>query len=116
MAKRVDYSLLVHRAHNLLKGVAEAHEYYTIKMFHHCLNFSVPWYGKVYQNCQASANLPLMKQTRIKDAFSISKNIFTFIFSLYINMKATCLNRNSGSWRSLAEYSRISALKSIHFA
>jgi hypothetical protein len=41
MAKRVDYSLLVHRAHNLLKGVAEAYEYYTIKMFYYKEHFTV---------------------------------------------------------------------------
>jgi hypothetical protein len=41
MAKRVDYSLLVHRAHNLLKGVAEAYEHYTIKMFFHKEHFTV---------------------------------------------------------------------------
>ena len=32
MAKRVDYSLLIYRAYNLLKGVAEAYEYYIIKI------------------------------------------------------------------------------------
>jgi hypothetical protein len=32
----------VHRAHNLLKGVAEAYEYYTMKIFHHEEHFTVP--------------------------------------------------------------------------
>jgi hypothetical protein len=41
MAKRIDCSLLVYRAYNLLKGVAEAYEYYTIKIFTYKEYFTV---------------------------------------------------------------------------
>jgi hypothetical protein len=34
MAEGGDYSLHVHRAYNLLKGMAEAHEHCTIEMYH----------------------------------------------------------------------------------
>jgi hypothetical protein len=33
MAKGGDYNLHVHRAYNLLKGVAEAYKHYTIKIY-----------------------------------------------------------------------------------
>ena len=56
MAKRVDYSLLVHRAYNLLKGVAEAIDYCTTKMYYSrtigCL------YASMGSSAKPSANLP----------------------------------------------------------
>jgi hypothetical protein len=62
MAKRVDCSLLVHRAHNLLKGVAEAYEYYTIKMYFY--TFLNHRRGIVKCPRQVSANLPRLDHSR----------------------------------------------------
>jgi hypothetical protein len=36
MTKGKDYSLYVYRAYNLLKGVAEAYKYYTMKIYYNC--------------------------------------------------------------------------------
>jgi hypothetical protein len=62
VAKRVDCSLLVHRAHNLLKGVAEAHEHCIIKM---CpCTFLDHRRGTVKCPRQVSANLPRLDHSR----------------------------------------------------
>jgi hypothetical protein len=62
MAKRVDYSLLVHRAYNLLKGVAEAYKHYIIKMFPY--TFLDHRRGTVKCPRQVSANLPRLDHSR----------------------------------------------------
>jgi hypothetical protein len=57
VAEGGDYSLHVHRAHNLLKGMAEAYKHCTMEMSFHLLNTVWPYcYKDVI--CQASANLP----------------------------------------------------------
>jgi hypothetical protein len=55
MAKRINYSLLIYRAHNLLKDVAEAYKYYIIKI----CSYTFLYYRRsiVKYFCQVSANL-----------------------------------------------------------
>jgi hypothetical protein len=58
VGRRVDYSLLEHRAHNLLKGVAETIEHCTATEMHD-INHSNHLHLDVNNClCQGSANLP----------------------------------------------------------